>query len=194
MRYGVKLEEAQVEFTQWFAEWLRARREGRPRQERLAFLTGERRSGMTFAAVKCCIAAAFDLPGAVVWIVTSGDQERHELDQLIRSYGLSRWVQRREAEWRLEWPNGSVLRLIGPDDHDSLKRGDADIVFYSSAEKLPHHLFASGVFATSERDGLVIVEAKAPQHPQGQWVTELKNAIESDLKGLGRSFAPGADQ
>src|SRR5690242_1031256 len=53
----VDLEESQLEYVRWFADWLRDFREGYPRDISLALCAGDRRGGKTFATLACTVAA-----------------------------------------------------------------------------------------------------------------------------------------
>src|SRR3954470_13817171 len=87
----IDLEESQVEFTIWFAGFLRDFREGRPRDVSLALAAGARRSGKTFGLLMAIIALVIDVPeidgsSTIGWLVSASYQERDELDKAILEY------------------------------------------------------------------------------------------------------------
>jgi hypothetical protein len=175
----VLLEESQIEFARWFATWLRDFREGLPRDTSLVLAGGERRGGKTFDLQICTIAAAIDVPRCITWLVAKSFRERDEIDQMLRDLIPSTWYRHRKApEYRYEWVHGSVSRLQSAVDVDSLKQGRADVVFLNEGQKMDVGALANALGGTIDRGGLALVAANPPRYVRGEWVLDLKEAID----------------
>jgi hypothetical protein len=175
----VLLEESQVEFARWFNIWLRDFREGLPRDTSLVLAGGERRGGKTFDLEICTIAAAIDVPRCITWLVAKSFRERDEIDQMLRDLIPAEWYRHRKApEYRYEWVHGSVSRLQSAVDVESLKQGRADVVFINEGQKMEVGALANALGGTIDRGGLALVAANPPRTVRGEWVLELKEAID----------------
>jgi hypothetical protein len=175
----ILLEESQIEFATWFNTWLRAFREGYPRDTSLALAGGERRGGKTFDLEICTIAAAIDVPRCITWLVAKSFRERDEIDQMLRDLIPPNWYHHRKApEYRYEWAHGSLSRLQSAVDVESLKQGRADVVFINEGQKMDVGAVANALGGTIDRGGLALVAANPPRLIKGEWVLDLKEAID----------------
>lgn len=194
----VDLQESQIEFTEWFAEWLDAFKNGRPRDKRLVMASGERRGGKTFNLVQACIAMAIAVPKCIVWMVSPSYQERDELERTIREYiptvrGLDvnprAWARYRGIpDYRFTFQNGSVVQSISSDDPETLKRGRADLVFLNEAQKHPIAALTNAIPGTIDRAGLVLLAANPPRSKRGVWVKDLRDAIDEETITAAKYF------
>jgi hypothetical protein len=186
----IDLEESQVEFTRWFAKFLRDLREGRPRDASLALAAGERRGGKTFDLLLCEVALLLDVPSidgseTVGWVVSASYQERDEIDKTIREHLPASWYTHRKApEFRYRFAHGSTLRNVSADDPETLKRGRVDCVLYNEAQKMPIAALSNGIYGTADKGGIALLAANPPRRKVGEWVFQLKQAIdESRIQG-----------
>ena len=115
----VALEESQVEFTRWFAEFLRDYRDGKPREVSLALVAGDRRGGKTFDAYACQIAALLDVPtlpsglATIGWTISRTYRQRDELDQIMLAYVPEGYYHHQKApEHRFTFAQGIYLRNL----------------------------------------------------------------------------------
>jgi hypothetical protein len=181
----IDLEESQVEFTRWFATFLRDLRQGRPRDISLALAAGDRRGGKTFDLLLCTIALLIDVPqidgsATVGWVVSANYQERDEIDKTIREYIPSSWYTHRKAPHFLyTFLHGASLRNVSADDPETLKRGRVDVVLYNEAQKLPIAALTNGIYGTADKGGIALLAANPPRRQVGEWVLELKKAIDA---------------
>ena len=147
----IKMEESQVEFTRWFATYLRDLREGRPRDVSLALAAGDRRGGKTFGLLVCQLALMIDVPSidgssTVGWVVSANYTERDELDRTIRERIPAAWYTMRQApQFSYRFAHGPVLKNVSADDPETLKRGRVDCAFYNEAQKLPIGALTNGI-------------------------------------------------
>jgi hypothetical protein len=175
----IQLEESQVEFTRWFGGWLRDYREGLQRDTSIAFGAGERRGGKTFGFQACTIAATVDIPSLISWLVCRTFRERDELDRMLAELIPSHWYRHRKApEFRYEWVHGSITRLLSAIDGESLKQGRADVVMLNDAQKMDIGAVSNALGGTIDRGGLALIAANPPQYVRGEWVLDLKEAID----------------
>ena len=146
----IDLEESQVEVARWFAEYMAALREGRPRDISLALAGGDRRGGKTFVLLLCALALLVDVPSlggstTIGWVVSSNYQERDEIDQIIRENIPADWyVPRRAPHYSYALVHGPSLKNISADDPETLKRGRVDIAFYNEAQKIAIAALSNG--------------------------------------------------
>lgn len=182
----VRLEESQVKYTLWFAEFLRDYREGYPRNISLALVAGDRRGGKTFDTMFCEVAALVDVPRVgdgmptIGWVISRSYKERDELDQLL--VALPDGFHRRmlSPEYRYTFPHGSYLRNLSADDPNSLKQGRVDFLLYNEPQKMVPKAIKHGLYGTSDRGGLCTLAANPPDGPEGDWLRDLKDAIDED--------------
>jgi hypothetical protein len=96
----IDLEESQVEFTRWFATFLRDLRQGRPRDVSLALAAGDRRGGKTFDLLLCTIA----LPGLAEAFLEAFPRSRIARCWVHKARNVMPLVPRRyQAEFQRDW-------------------------------------------------------------------------------------------
>ena len=188
----VDLEESQVEFTLWFAQFLADYREGYPRDFSLVLAAGDRRAGKTFAAFFCQLAALIDVPripgtnlSTIGWAVSKTYRERAELDDLVAAYVPATFYHHRRApEHRYDLPHGAVLRNLSADDPDGLKQGRCDFVLYNEPQKMQARGIVHGLYGTADQAGLVILAANRPSEhdSHGEWLFDLREAIDDEVR------------
>jgi hypothetical protein len=180
----IDLEESQVEFVRWFAAFLRDLREGRPRGVSVVLAAGDRRGGKTFALMLCAVALLIDVPSiassaTVGWAVSASYQERDEIDKLIQEQIPRAWYTPRKApEYRYIFAHGSTLRNVSANDPETLRRGRVDVAVYNEAQKIPLAGLVNGVMGTADKGGIALLAANPPRRTVGEWVRELKIAVE----------------
>lgn len=193
----VRLEESQVEFTLWFAEFLRDYREGYPRDVSLALAAGARRGGKTFDVYMCQLCALVDVPRGpsgtptVGWTISRTFRARDELDQLVLNYvPQSFYHHRRAPEHRFEFAHGSYLRNLSADDPNSLKQGRVDFLLYNEPQTMSATAVRNGLYGVADNGGLCVLAANPPSGPEGDWLRDLKDAIDEDpeVKRITRYF------
>lgn len=193
----VALEESQVEFTSWFAGFVRDYREGYPRDVSLALVAGDRRGGKTFDTYLCQVAALIDIPCSadgtptIGWTVSRTYRERDELDQVMSSYVPDTlYRQQRAPEHRYIFKHGSYLRNLSADDPKALKQGRVDFLLYNEPQKMSPKAIKNGLYGTADRGGLTVLAANPPDGPDGDWLRDLKEAIDEDpvIKPITRFF------
>lgn len=187
----ILLEESQVEFTLWFAEFLADYRDGFFRDISAALMAGDRRAGKTFDAYYCQIAALIDVPmnptsrvPTIGWTVSKTFRERDELDELMDARIPGHWYHAMKApEHRYNFVHGAVLRNLSADDPDSLKQGKVDFLLYNEVQKMAARAVVNGIFGTADQAGLCIMTANKPREDsRGEWLFDLKEAIDDELK------------
>ncbi len=152
----------------------------------LALAAGDRRGGKTFDLLLCTIALLLDVPAiagssTVGWVVSASYQERDEIDKTIREFIPSSWYTHRKAPYFLyTFINGASLRNVSADDPESLKRGRVDVVLYNEAQKLPLAALTNGIYGTADKGGIALLAANPPRRQIGEWVFELKKAIDAN--------------
>lgn len=183
----VELEESQVPFTLWFAEWLRDFREGYPRDVSLVLNAGDRRGGKTFNSFACQIAALIDVPvlpdgsPTIGWAISKTYRQRDELDQIIAGRIPDRlYTHQRAPEHVFTFSHGSRLRNLSADDPDSLKQGRVDFLLYNEGQLMSPRAIKNGLYGTSDQGGLTVLACNPPTGPEGDWLRDLKDAIERD--------------
>lgn len=199
----VALEESQVEFTTWFAEWLRDFREGYPRDVSLILNAGDRRGGKTFSSLLCQIAALLDVPllpdgtPTIGWAISKTYRQRDELDQIVAGRLPDRLYRHRRApEHVFEFAHGSRLRNLSADDPDALKQGRVDFLLYNEGQLMSPRAVRNGLYGTSDRGGVTVIAANPPTGPEGDWLRDLKDAIDRDpaTKRITRFFGFSSKQ
>jgi hypothetical protein len=192
----IRLEESQVAFTRWFAEFLRDYREGYPRDVSLALVAGDRRGGKTFDTLFCTVAALVDVPRlpsgmpTIGWVISRTYKERDELDQLIQRLPDGFLRTQRAPEFRYIFPHGSYLRNLSADDPASLKQGRVDFLLYNEPQKMSPKAIKNGLYGTSDAGGLCVLAANPPDGPDGDWLRDLYDGIQDDkeIKRIARYF------
>lgn len=196
----IALQESQVEFIGWFAEWLGEFREGirgtATREIQVAMLAGDRRGGKTFAADAAVLAACIDVPIApgqktplIAWIVSKTYRERFELEQWILNRIPGEWYRHKQApEHEFQFVHGPTLRLLSADDPDGLKQGRVDVCFVNEPQKIQARAVANIILGASDLGGLVILAANPPAggNSRGEWLFDLKEAIDDELVALAK--------
>lgn len=183
----IEMVESQVEFTSWFATFLRDFREGYPRDVSLALAAGDRRGGKTFDTYYCQIAALIDVPilpsgvPALGWTISRTFQERHELDELLAARIPKSWYTKRQAPERIvTFRHGSILRNLSADDPDTLKQGRVDWLLFNEPQKMSPRAVKNGLYGTSDQAGLTILAANPPSPTDREWLIDLKEAIDAE--------------
>lgn len=177
----IDLEDSQIEFAEWFATWLEAFRREQSRDTRIALLAGMRRGGKTTIALLCAVAFAIDQPGSIVWAVSSTYREREELEDKIAQFLPSSWFRYQATPFfKYTFPTGSVLRNLSADDPETLKQGQADLVFVNEAQKMPSAVLTNSLPGIIDRGGLMILAANPPRKVIGEWLLEFKQAIDTN--------------
>lgn len=185
----IRLEESQIAFTLWFADFLRDYREGYPRDVSLALVAGDRRGGKTFDTLFCQIAALIDVPRlgnglpTKGWVISRTYKERDELAQLVGGFIPDTMYKEMKApEYRYTFPHGSYLRNLSADDPNSLKQGGVDFLLYNEPQKMSPKAIKNGLYGTADRGGLCVLAANPPDGPEGDWLRDLKEAIDEDVE------------
>lgn len=198
----IDLVESQVDYTLWFAEFLRDFREGYPRDISAALVAGDRRAGKTFDVYFCQWAALFDVPllpvtgkPAIGWTISKTYKERDELDQLVVTYLPPEWYRATKApEHRYDLVHGSVLRNLSADDPDSLKQGAVDWLLYNEGQKMPARAVVNGLYGTADRAGLCMIACNKPSasDTRGEWLFDLREAISDEqvARSMGKKVEP----
>ena len=177
----VDLEESQIEFATWFADWLRDYREGRPRDVSLVLAGGERRGGKSFDLQICTLAACIDVPRSIGWLVANTFREREEIDRLVLDHLPRAWYRRRLApEYRYDFINGATARVQSAIDGDTLKQGRADFVFLNEGQKMAISALVNSLGGTIDKGGIALIAANPPRNARGEWVLELHDAIQEE--------------
>lgn len=190
----IDLEESQIEFTSWFATWLRDYREGFERDTSLVLAGGERRGGKTFDLQVCTIATGIDVPDTIGWLICEGFREREEIHQLIVNNLPDHWYRERRApDYRYDFRHGSTLRVQSSTDPNVLKQGRADVVFLNEGQKMRPSALVNALGGTIDRGGIGLVAANPPQSARGEWVLELKEAIDEGRVAGARFFGFSAE-
>ena len=193
----VDLEESQVPFARWFAEFLADYRDGYPREVSLALAAGDRRGGKTFDAYYCQIAALIDVPmlgdktPSIGWTISRTYRERDELDQLmLQRIPESFYRHQKAPEHRFTLAHGSYLRNLSADEPDSLKQGRVDFLLYNEPQKMSPRAIKNGLYGTSDRGGLTVLASNPPSPGEAEWLIDLKEGIEEDpdIKLIARFF------
>lgn len=184
------MEESQVEFTTWFQRWLADYREGYQRallnrspdtDVSLALAGGERRGGKTFDLQVCTIAGAVDVPDSIAWFAVQGFREREELHELFTRYVPDHWYRERRApEYRYDMVHGSTVRVQSSTDTETLKQGRADFVFLNEGQKMSAAALVNSLGGTIDRGGIALIAANPPKSVRGEWVLDLKEAIDEN--------------
>lgn len=184
----VDIQESQVAFARWFAAWLHDFREGLPRDVSLALAGGNRRGGKTFGLIMCSLAVVIDVPGSIGWTVINTYRERDEVERTITDWIPRDWFHHRKApDYCFEWINGSDTFIKSADDEQALKAGRADVVLLNEAQKLKVGTLSNALGGTIDKGGIGLLAANPPQSHRGEWVLELKEAIE-DERTVGAKF------
>ncbi len=185
----IALEESQVEFTKWFAEFLADYRDGYPRNISAALVAGDRRGGKTFDVFLCQQSALVEVPLApdgtttIGWAVSRTYRERDELDQIVANYFPDWFCNiKRSHEHRIYYPHGSYLRNLSADDPKGLKQGRVDFLLYNEPQKMSPKAIENGLYGTADRAGLMMMAANPPDGPEGEWLRDLKEAIDDNPK------------
>lgn len=185
---SLPMQDSQLEFVRWFAEWLCAFRDGFPRDTTLAMLAGDRRGGKTFACNTAVISACIDCPIAsdgtplIAWIVSKSFRERFELEQWVLNRIPPAWYHHQAApEHVFHFVNGATLRLLSADDPDSLKQGRVDICFVNEPQKVQARAIANAVLGSADLGGLTLLAANPPNNTRGEWMFDLKDAIDDEV-------------
>ncbi|MEO9196312.1 MAG: hypothetical protein ABI445_21885 [Polyangia bacterium] len=193
----IELEESQIPFARFFAGWLRDFREGYPRDVSLVLNAGGRRGGKTFDTIGCTIAALIDVPflpdgtPIVGWAISKTYRQREELDAFVAARFPSEMYHHRKApDHSYTFAHGARMRNLSADDPTSLKQGRVDILFYNEAQLMSPRAIKNGLYGTSDQGGITLLAANPPEGPEGDWLRDLKDAIERDplVKPITRFF------
>lgn len=189
----VDVVESQVEFVRWFATWLKAYREGAPRDISVVLNHGMRRGGKTTIAVLCQIAALIDVPAIagnrpIGWVISETFKKRDEIEENIRRFipFEGKWYRHWKApEFRYEFVNGAVLRNLSAQDPEDLRQGRADILVYNEPQQMVAQAVVNGMYGTTDKSGLTILACNPPTQVKGEWMVDLKEAIDNkDVEGV----------
>lgn len=180
----IDLEEGQVDFVTWFAEW-RRRKDTDEMRDRLVLAGGPRRAGKTFICTFAVAASAIAQPKTINWIVSPTFQKRDELERLIKGFLPRSWWRYRDAPlYRFTLTNGSTIQLLSGEDPESLKRGGASVVMYNEAQEFDVSALSYGLPAIIDDGGLGILAANPPRRLKGEWILGLRDAmIEGTVPG-----------
>lgn len=200
----IRLEESQVEYVTWFAEWLRDFREGYQRDISLALCAGDRRGGKTFGTMACTAGALIDVPfdgegqPTVGWAIAKSYRERDELERWIAARLPRAWYKHQRApEHRYNFTGFSpiegeapALRMLSADDPDSLKQGRCDILLYNEPQKMAASAVKHGLYGTADQGGITVLAANPPDGPDAEWLLDLYEAIDLDQAEAERRGKP----
>lgn len=181
----IDVEESQVPFTRWFAEWLKAYRDGLPRTVSLVLNEGDRRGGKTTISILCQIAALIDVPNhgnsrAIGWVVSETFKKRDEIEENISQWIPSSWYEHWKApEFRYEFANGAVLRNLSAQDPEDMRQGRADILCFNEPQQMVAKAVVNGLYGTADKSGLTILACNPPTQVKGEWLVDLKEAIDN---------------
>jgi hypothetical protein len=185
----IDLEESQVEFSKWYSTWLDAFIADEPRDTRLVLTAGERRGGKTTIGLLSAIALAVGRPNSIVWVVSSTYQERDEIESAILRFVPSNWyIYRGAPKYRFIFSNGSVVRNVSADDPETLKQGRVDLVFVNEAQKMQAGVLTNSLPGIIDCGGLTILAANPPRRAIGEWVRDLKEAIDAKRVNSAKFF------
>lgn len=208
------IEESQVAYVQAFAEWLLAFHKNEPRPTAVDVLAGKRRAGKTFVMVACVLLAAVACPhridqdGLLVafvgWLVVPSFPEQREMhEDVLAVLSLRRDVESRELcrvfralperWWRYRpHPNncyvfvsGATVYLKSANRPDSLKQGRVDVVGLNEGQKTDSEAPVHCAGNTVDLGGLLMIAANAPRRARGEWLREIKYAVDD-----GRALDP----
>lgn len=166
----IAMEPSQAPFVEWFGGQVADARERRRRNVHLALLAADRRSGQTFSAVVCLIAALLEVPrttgGApsLAYVVAPSYREREEILPGIRGLVPREWfVERWTPDWCLMFRSGGILRLLAGDDADLLKQGRMDWCLFTGGAPAARAA-ANALRGVSDSNGLTIIEGTSAPH------------------------------
>jgi len=212
------IEESQIEYVKAFGVWLKAFLLDRPRPASVDVLAGKRRGGKTWVKVACVLLAALAVPermhpdgfkvAFVGWLVVPSFPEQREMHEDIRAVlERRRDVESRETLRALRaipeswWqyrphPNncyvfvhGSSVYLKSANRPDSLKQGRVDVIGLNEGQKCDSEAAVHCAGNTIDSGGLLIMAVNAPRKARGQYLRELKYAVEE-----GRAVNPDTGQ
>lgn len=174
----IDVEESQIEFIRWFADWLKRKKEDNNDRDRLMLAGGPRRAGKTFITMFAVIAAAIDQPNSINWAVGPTFQQRDELERLVKNWLPRSWFRYRDQPlYRFTLTNGSCIQLLSSDDPQTLKRGKANVVLYNETQNMDVGALSFGMPGIIDQGGLAILAANPPRSLKGEWILTLRDAI-----------------
>lgn len=96
----------------------------------------------------------------------------------------------RAPEHRITFAHGPILRNLSADDPDSMKQGRCDFLLYNEAQLISPRAVKNGLYGTADAGGLCVLAANPPSGPEGDWLHDLKDAIDEDaeIKPITRFF------
>jgi hypothetical protein len=188
----IEIQESQVPFIVWYAEFEADFRDGYIRDISAALAAGDRRAGKTFGVYGCQLATLIDVPilpsnglPLLGWTVSKTYGERDELDEIVKSYIPAAWYHHRlSPKQQFEFGVGSRLRNLSADDPDTLKQGRVDILLYNEVQKMAARAVVNGLYGTADQSGICLMTANRPSEKdtRGEWLFDLKDAIDDELR------------
>lgn len=175
-------QESQVAIVRHFyAFWLAFKARSPLPRPRATMVWSDRRAGKTWICWLLTVAATLDCPlldgqELIVWAVSVNYKERKELDRYVRQVLPRGWYRFRFfPDICVDLPNGGRIYHISADDPETLKQGQADLVFMNEAAKMDSRPFENAGPGTADRAGHVLLATNPPHmgSPNGYWVQEL---------------------
>lgn len=170
------MNEAQVPIVLAYRRWLEARIAGLPRKL-ILFGGGKRGGGKTYIFTALLLATGIALPGSICFMVSPTLDKRDEIERTIKKRLPATWRLYQKRELQFVLPTGSVAKNISGEVPESVKRGDAEIVFLNEAQDMQVGVYSMGLGAL-RTGGLMFIAANPPQRQRGEWVLEVKDRIQ----------------
>lgn len=163
--------------------WIEARQANTQRLAELLF-DGPRGSGKTHLGTIAIWLIAIAFPEAECWLGSPANTRRHEIARIVKSQIPTAWRtgwSERDLSYTL--PNQSVVRYIGADDEDNLKRGGFEVALLNEAQlmtSLAYANAAAGVRNVEGRPkGLLLLGINYASKERGEWTNDHLDKIEA---------------
>lgn len=163
--------------------WIEARRDGLKRVVEID-LDGARGSGKTHLAVLAVWIIAIAFPEAECWLVSPANTRRGEIARIVNDHIPRAWKTGwSERDLCYVLPNDSVVRYLGADDEDGLKRGGYEVALLNEAQLMTSQAYANaaaGVRNLSGRPkGLLLLAYNYASKERGEWTNDHLDKIEA---------------
>lgn len=165
--------------------WIEARQANAQRLAELLF-DGPRGSGKTHLGTLAVWLIAIAFPEAECWLVSPANTRRHEIARIVKSQIPVAWrTGWSERDLSFTLPNLSVVRYIGADDEDNLKRGGFEVALLNEAQlmtSLAYSNAAAGVRNVEGRPkGLLLLGINYASKERGEWTNDHLDKIDTGL-------------
>lgn len=163
--------------------WIEARQAGAPRVVEIDF-DGERGSGKTHIGTLAVWVICIAFPGAEGWLTSPANTRRHEIARIVDEQIPSAWrTGWSERDGSFTLPNQSVIRYLGADDEDGLKRGGYEVALLNEAQLMTSQAYANtagGVRNLAGRPkGLLMLAYNYASKERGEWTNDHLDKIEA---------------